>query len=186
MAIITRNVPRYPPHWPAPRRVNYSADIDYGVLRTGGLVGLPEQGRHYQSSPTTIAAEFQMSLTRYYDWQAWVSNDAMHGYCSMPVVDQYTGQILAEQVVRFMPPFEMRPLGGNEIVVRCQMYVLPQDIGDGHFGIGHGIKPPESATHADWIIAKSPADPSPEWVLAGTPGAPSPEWVLAETPLEHH
>ena len=185
MAINTAQINTYPASYPVPN-IQYSATIDYGVLRSAQQ-GFPDQARHTQVNPTFIQASFQMPLADFKKWSEWIDNYATDQWCSMRGIDQYAGNnptdTLDDFIVRFSN-IAMSVVGYNWVSVTAQLEVIPQDIGNAEAGYDSGVvRPPDIVS--DWIVAGEPYSPSADWYIAGEPSTPSIDWVLGETPPDH-
>lgn len=179
----------YPATLPKPRWTSYSANIDYGVYRADSVDGFPSQGRKYTNNPTRFSVEFLLSFAEFQSWVTFMEAQVSNRWFKIDIPTQNSDTQPApnsNSIVRLSSSYETKHLGANTILLYCTLELMPTDIGKEMEPNQPPPTPPSPPDITeDWIIAGTPAAPSPEWVIAGTPNAPSPEWVLAGKPADH-
>ena len=186
MAIKTTNsINVYPSTFPLPDAPGYSAQVDYGILRSN-VGGYPDQCRSRFSNPTLLRVTFMMTQEMYVAWSDWVDHFGTTQWVSMPLVHAYDnpGRVdpISDEIVRFSD-LSMSVVGYNHVRVSCDLEIMPRDIGKALHG---NVNPIVSPGLSDWIVAGSPDAPSVDWIVAGDPPTPSnPDWVNPKTPADH-
>lgn len=182
--IVQPNYMAYPSDYPVVSSLGFSGSVDTGVSRSSEQ-GFPSQERYAGTNPTTVNLRFRMSLQQFKHWSFWIQRNAVSKWVTIDLPSPNGRKAagpnapLTNQVVRF-GSYTMTPLGGGSFVeVSTSAQLMPTGVGIGLAGTSGGVILPGGG---DWIIARTPADPSADWYIAKTPTAPSTDTVTAGTP----
>ena len=157
----------YPDNFPLPLRDPYAYMVDMGVVRTAMESGGPRQRRRYGSMPHYFTLEFIVAVSDLLGWQQWVNSNA-YDWFELPLVNVITiGQSLCENycLARFISDLNISVLTKDYFRIGVDAELMPGQVNS-------------NPTRTNWIIGRTPADPSPDWVIGGTPASPSPDWTI--------
>lgn len=157
----------YPDDFPLPQRDSYGYTVDAGLISTPMESGGPRQRRKYGSMPHYFSLEFIVPRADLDSWQQWVNQNA-YDWFEIPLVNMITiGDPLCSNYcfARFISDLSLSVLTRDFFSVTVQAELQPGQVND-------------NPARTDWIIGRTPDDPSPDWVIGGTPASPSPDWTI--------
>jgi hypothetical protein len=166
---------RYPRLFRLPNFTPYGLSVDMGILRNAMDAGNTRQRRKYKNMPTAIKLEFAMTWKQLRAWQNW-TNEYAYTWFEMEAISMYSrdgGKDCYPHILRFISDLTIQAMN---VPGYCKIDVLAE------------LSPEMFANKVlplsyDWIVGKTPPDPSPDWHIAGEPGNPSrPSWNIGGTP----
>ena len=163
---------KYPDTLPCPLIDGFGADIASGVLRSGLELGSARQRRTNRALVHTYQLTFVIKQVKDFgDWMTWVNANGFRWFTmKLPgaLAGSHNEQIF-DNTIRFIGPIQstvIRAVDGYHwrVSVAAEFVWSAADHGQ----------------HIDtlWIIARTPANPSPDWVIARTPSNPSTDWYI--------
>jgi hypothetical protein len=163
----------YPSSFPTPLIDGYGIGVDMGLLRTPFESGRSRQRRRYTSMPTAFNFSFAVKVKDLDSWQQWVNQNAYTWFKikAMSYLTGATNDTCSEHVVRFTSDLSITPITAEAVKIDVTAEQAPTDL----------FAPPVPLTD-DWIIARTPANPSVDWYIARTPANPAPDVVVAGSP----
>ncbi len=148
---------------------NYGGEMAFGVRRTSVPTALANQVIQFNARRDTLSLTFEMTNDEYSEWFDWAKENAWWWFRMELVTPWNPVDIVSLHRVRFISELEMSKAGDNWNRITVQAEVMPAD----------GQDPAAPVDISDWVIAGTPANPSPDWVIAGTPANPSTDWIIA-------
>lgn len=168
----------YPPGLPCVSRIEgHSASADPGLVRSPLEAGATRQRRSHRTLPHRLSLVFVMAQDTYAAWLTWINANAFDNWVGLALPGiraSRAGAGTATVPVRFVSDVAAELVPAHRLWFwRCRVEAewLPLA---GDFGpIAFGPWIVATFTTADWVIAGTPAAPSPWGVFAGTPAHPN-------------
>jgi hypothetical protein len=168
----------YPSTLPCVSRIEgHSATAFAGLVRTPMEAGSARQRRTHRVLPHQMTLVFVMAQEVYGDWLAWVNDNAFDQWIALKLpgfLASRAGTDTAAVPVRFVSDLTMELIPAHRLWywrarVNAEWLPSSDDLASRPFGpwvVSGG-------SHTDWVIAGTPAQPSPDTVTSGTPITPS-------------
>lgn len=152
----------YPADFACPLIAEHKATVDYDDFQVEFEHGNKRQRRRWSITNTRVALGFAISWEKLFEWQVWVNRNAydwfkMGLYSAQSSING--GSMLPAQI-RFVTDIKVTSLNQNYAKVTLEAEFDPY--------------------YTPFIPAKF----TNRWIIAGTPAAPSPDWILAEDPVD--
>lgn len=166
---------KYPTVYPKPTIEGYAIAVDMGLSRVKMGAGNSKQRRRFRSMPQAFQFNFALPIDSLASWQMWV-NDFAYTWFSMDVTSYLSGMPNSQghctpHVIRFTSDLAITPINGASVNVQVNAEMAPMNI--------YGLPVPVTE---DWVVGKTPGDPSVDWILGKTPDDPSVDTISAGTP----
>ena len=165
---------KYPSTLPCPLIEGYGATIEAGALRSGIELGNSRQRRRFRTMPHKISMSFMIrQIMDHGNWMAWVNAHGWNWF-EIDLPGAIAGTHMEQthpQRIRFTGPVQsdLQRIGED---YWWRVSVEAEFILAGHQqGIYNRTE--------DWIIARTPTNPSTDWIIARTPANPSTDWIIA-------
>jgi hypothetical protein len=156
--------PDYPSTLPAPEYGSYAGVMDAGLVRTQAGGAEPYQDATFNSEVVTLNLSFSMDDADFDAWFAWVDDNGYDWFYMDLVTPLVPVDILSRHKVRFVADYLVNQRGDNWQRITVGAEMIPNEAED-------PLAPVPQ--YNDFIVAGTPASPSPDDIQAGTPASPS-------------
>lgn len=175
MSSMPLAIVNYPVDLPLPQMEPYDWEVGLGLSQLKMNAGNTLIRRRWKHLPHTFNFTFGMTtdqMTRFVVFMDVVGAD----WFNIESLSMYTGTddtVIKPQPVRFISGMNVSAMGYNWWQISILAELSPEV-----------FEAFEDILGNNWIIGRTPDNPSPDWVIAGTPVSPSVNWVIAGTPAE--